>query len=187
MATLEDRGAKDQKSSMAAQQDSDGLFEETTAIHYLHLSPKYIGSLTRGVEETLTTYLLKWSGPLLCVPLALISFDSTIDDKARIVNENPQIHLHVRAKWLTFVPKVGKIMEGTISKQSPDHLGVLVLGYFNGVVQAMQMASMYVWDAAGHFWVDRASRDPIILGQKIKFKVIEYKLLFCFLDFGLLD
>ena len=45
------------------------LYQEITALHFLHLSPEYMQNLTEGVMIQLQEMLLQWNNDLQGVPL----------------------------------------------------------------------------------------------------------------------
>ena len=57
-----------------------------------------------------------------------------LNDTCAFIQESPFSHFYISVKWLLFVPKPHQILQGAIVHQSSEHLGLLLLNYFNASV-----------------------------------------------------
>mgnify|MGYP006145343925 CR=1 FL=1 len=76
----------------------------------------------RRYAEPLSGVLLSYSGLRLKRPLGRISHDA------------PEVHVCVEFDATYFAPRVGDVLEGTVSRIGEDHIALLVLGVFNASV-----------------------------------------------------
>lgn len=87
------------------------------------------------------------------------------------VGDSPYAHFYVLLRWLVFAPKCGHRLYGMVNFQGAEHLGLLVLDYFNVSIAAEQMAATYRWN--GYAWQDAGSNAVLSNGQSIEFEVID--------------
>lgn len=60
---------------------------------------------------------------------------------------------------------------GKVSKQSPDHLGLLLYGVFNASIPARSMADKLIWNPEKYSWVEKESGNLISEGNDIAFTI----------------
>jgi hypothetical protein len=118
----------------ASTSQTDGPCRYTSRVTLpLYLSPSYLAQPMEGVREQLNRSMLKYveqlGGVLLTYsdlrlqqPLGRIAFDA------------PEIHIRVQFKATYFAPKVGDIIDGTVSRIGGDHIAILVSGVFNASI-----------------------------------------------------
>lgn len=157
---------------MSEQAPEASIYEEIIATHTLHMAPKHLGNLSAGVKETLHSMLLQWNQGLQAVPIVYTKADWTCGESAPILFDNPCVHVDVRVRWLALTPKAGARAVGTVSNQGPEHLGLLLLGYFNVTIQATQLRSEYDWDEQEQAWVHKKTCAALMMGEKVKFEII---------------
>jgi DNA-directed RNA polymerase subunit E'/Rpb7 len=78
----------------------------------------------------------------------------------------------VRVRWLALTPKAGARATGTVSNQGPEHLGLLLLGYFNVTIQASQLRSEYDWDEQEQCWINKKTCATLSIGDNVQFEII---------------
>lgn len=119
------------------------MFVKSTLIIPITLNCCWIGNTRAGIEDFLSTLLLKYSGGLHgCV----VSFKIIAHDKiASILNECPSLQLNATIELVSFSPCVNSILTGVVSKLSRDHIGVLVYGIFNASISLAELED-YTFD-----------------------------------------
>ncbi len=147
------------------------ILEEIIAVHTLHLPPKYLGNISTGIKEVLASFLLKYSEDLKAVPIVFTKADSNISDSSPVLYDNPCVHVDVRVRWLALVPKPGSRTFATVSNQGPEHLGLLLLNYFNVTIQANQLKSKYKWNEEDVCW-SSINGMPLSVGDKVEFEIL---------------
>lgn len=148
------------------------VLEEIIAVQTLHLAPKHLGNISAGVKESLASMLLHWNEGLKAVPIVYTKADWNVCENAAILYDNPCVHVEVRVRWLALCPKAGVRCAGTVSNQGPEHLGLLLLNYFNVTIQASQLKSQYHWDDVGKTWMSN-NEAVVSPGDKIEFEILD--------------
>lgn len=148
------------------------VLEEIIAVQTLHLAPKHLGNISAGVKESLASMLLHWNEGLKAVPIVYTKADWNVCENAAILYDNPCVHVEVRVRWLALCPKAGVRCSGTVSNQGPEHLGLLLLNYFNVTIQASQLKSQYHWDDLGKTWMSN-NGSVVSPGDKIEFEILD--------------
>ncbi len=167
-------------------------FEDVTAIHRIHVAPRFLGNLMEGIKAHLDASLLRYSPKLGGIPLCyskvkVVSNLNEVDDSnaaandgattpsAPIIYDNPCVHVCIRVHWALFSPVAGRtILPGTINAISPEHIGLLVLGYFSAIIPAVHLEASYVWDSDLQTW--SARRKPyasLALEGHVEFVVLQ--------------
>jgi hypothetical protein len=108
------------------------------------------------------------------VPLVFTKADHSIAPTAPILHDNPCVHLSVRVRWVAFVPAAGARTQGTVSLQSPEHVGLLLLDYFNVSIPAAQLGTAYRWDAGQRCWVSRTTGMALAAGDPVPFEILGF-------------
>ncbi len=176
------------------------LYQEITALHFLHISPAYMQDLSTGVMLELQTMLLKWNHDLQGVPLLfsrveltpapttqpipLPSFYPTNVNaslvpvtSAAIVAENPQLQLWVRVRWLAFCPSPGSRVAGSVVKQSRDQINFLLLQHFYATIKRDQLAGTLEWNETEQTWCTEQG-NRVSIGELMEFEVLTVKVAF---------
>lgn len=153
----------------------DSLFEELRVRHYVHLSPSQMMAQPPKVAviEALHALHLKYVSAFSGTAVHHDGDDGleVACKSAFYVGDSPYAHFYVLLRWLVFAPKCGHRLYGMINFQGAEHLGLLVLGYFNASIAAEQMAATYRWN--GYAW-QNSNNDAILSnGQPIEFEVVE--------------
>ena len=148
-----------------------GVLEEIIAVHTLRLQPKHLGNIPAGVKDVLSSLLLQYSPELRAIPIVYTKADISTAAGAPILFDNPCVHISVRVRWLALVPRAGAKVAGTVASQGPDHLGLLLLSYFNMTVPADQLRSQYSWDGAA--WC-RRDDSPLEFGDRVECEILSY-------------
>ena len=99
----------------------------------LYLSPSYLAQPLEGVREQLNRSMLKYVEQLGGV---LMSYTNLRLQRplGRIAFDAPEIHIRVQFKATYFAPKVGDVIDGTVSRVGGDHIAILVNGVFNASI-----------------------------------------------------
>lgn len=173
------------------------LYQEITALHFLHLSPEYMQNLTEGVMIQLQEMLLQWNNDLQGVPLLFSRVELTPAPttqpiplpsgyptpqntsnqpvtSAAIIAENPQLHMWVRVRWLAFCPSPGSRVVGTLVKQNHEQLNLLLLNHFSAVIKRDQLAGSLEWNEAEQTWCTEQGK-RVNLGHLMEFEVLHVK------------
>lgn len=174
---------------------SDDLYQEVTCLHLLHLSPRHAMDMGGGVMQELLGRLLKYDRDIQGVPLVFSRVELTPAPvtqpiplltgyptpqtssllpvtSAAIIAENPQLHLWVRVRWVAFCPSAGSRVVGSVVKQSPEQLNLLVLGLFNATVKREQLAGTLEWSEEAEAWTHPAQGRCVGLGDLLEFEVM---------------
>jgi hypothetical protein len=156
--------------------------------------------LSRGVMQALGRLLFHWQPAIEGVPLlysrvelspapttvpiplpALYPTPVTGSSErvltAAILGENPNLQLWVRVRWLAFCPGPGSRITGTILKQSPEQLTLLVLGLFNATIKREQLAGTLEWTDSfegtpGTWSMPARANRPLGLGDLLEFEIL---------------
>lgn len=112
------------------------MFEKISTRLSLHLTPNFISCIDKGIDEKLNRMLLKYSKEFQGVVVSYSNIRD-LDRLAEIYFDSPLLHFKVTVDFLVFAPKIGDLITGCVNKQSSDHLGLLVCGFFNAVVCEM--------------------------------------------------
>ena len=86
--------------------------------------------------------------------------------------DNPCVHLKVRVRWIALNPRPGARVRAHVSLQSQEHLGLLLLDFFNVNIPANQLSSVYRWDSENKCWVNKSSGEQVYLGDAIEFEIL---------------
>lgn len=146
----------------------DALFEELEVRHYMHFSPSQMTNLASSIEASLSSMHLK------CVfalhGIAIAHFDTKLlSDTCTFIQESPFSHFYISVKWLVFAPKPHQILQGAIVHQSSEHLGLLLLNYFNASVTPS--TTMYY---NGGMWHHKDGQ-ALFHGSNVEFQVQEVR------------
>uniref|UniRef100_K3WSG0 DNA-directed RNA polymerase I subunit RPA43 n=1 Tax=Globisporangium ultimum (strain ATCC 200006 / CBS 805.95 / DAOM BR144) TaxID=431595 RepID=K3WSG0_GLOUD len=138
--------------------------------HNVSLSPCHIAEPRVGIEQEMTSLLMRYSEQLEGV---ILSFSNVKLDKpfGHIVNEMPYIHCKVLADALLFQPKEGMVLKGTVNKIGSNHIGMLFAGVFNGSVAASELPKGYVHNYAQDAWLDQFG-NQIAVNDTVEVKVL---------------
>ncbi|KAL1924678.1 uncharacterized protein VTP21DRAFT_4332 [Calcarisporiella thermophila] len=161
---------KDEVASNNAQilpEQASPLYQSTVKL-YIHLPPRYAIDPLQGIYEQLNAMLMKYVPQVEGV---ILSYDQVkfLTRKARIINEAPFCHFWISVKLLLWRPSIGMRLTGTISVQSPGHIGLVLYGTFNASIPLNQIPSdVYEWrpgddsiDAKGE-WVNKLTGKGLI-------------------------
>ncbi|KAM6958738.1 DNA-directed RNA polymerase I subunit RPA43 [Aplochiton taeniatus] len=121
-----------------------------TDVHKRHiaLSPMYLSKKKTGIQEELSTELMRYSESLNGVPLAYD--DIRIQGQyGNIYDDNGFIHLNVEATFVIFKPEKGNKLRGVVNKLSMGHVGCLVHGCFNASIPRPIVVSVDTWRKVG--------------------------------------
>ena len=179
---------------------SSDLYQEVTCLHFIHLHPQYSQNLSLGVMKELNTMLLKYNTDIKGVPLLYsrveltpapstqaipipspsgyptpISYSNVTVTSAAIIAENPQLHLWIRVRWLAFCPSPGSRVVGSVVKQGPEQINLLLLGLFNATIKRSQLAGTLEWSEEDSSWIIPAHGSRIGLGNLLEFEVLSVK------------
>ncbi|KAJ0406420.1 hypothetical protein P43SY_007028 [Pythium insidiosum] len=134
------------------------------------LLPCHIGDARLGIDQEMTTLLMRYSDKLEGV---ILSFSNVRLEKpsGHILNEQPFIHCKVIADALVFQPRVGMTLSGVVNKIGSNHIGLLIAGVFNGSVAANELPKGYVHNYAEDAWKG-ADGTCISVGETITVKVV---------------
>ncbi|KAL6077418.1 Neurofilament medium polypeptide [Balamuthia mandrillaris] len=146
-------------------------FREATLHLRLHLPPRFLADVKKGVDLELNEHLMRYVEDLNGVVLAYWNV-GMVEDHATILYERPHLHFTVKAETLLFSPEIGMTLVGTVNKVGSDHFGLLVLGIFNASISASHIPASYVRDSEEEVW--RNKDDPqstIAVGQRVRFRV----------------
>ena len=151
--------------------DMQSPWEEITAIHPVHLAPKWLGDLEAGVDAYLKSYLYSYDPIMEAIPMAYSRIDwSLLSDsggKASVINDNPQVHFEVRVRWTVFVPKPGYVTEGMTCALDGTGMTVKIMDNLLIVVPSSDL--IMDWEEDNGFWYKR--RDSVIpvpqVGQQV--------------------
>lgn len=111
----------------------DALFEELEVRHCMHFSPSQMADLTRSLDTSLSGMHLKYIFALRGIVITHSDI-KLLDNTCAFIQDSPFSHFYISVKWLVFAPKPHQILQGTIVHQSSEHLGLLLLNYFNASV-----------------------------------------------------
>lgn len=127
----------------------------------------------QGAKESLKGMMMGWNDQMQAIPLQLHSL-KLADHTGRIINENPCVHVTVKARWTVFKPRVGGLLKGVIRQQTPEHLSLLILGYFNATIPANQMSIGYRWNQLRAVW-ESPDGNALLCGATLEFMVLEVR------------
>jgi hypothetical protein len=88
--------------------------------------------------------------------------------------DNPCVHIQVRVRWIALSPNPGARIKAHVSLQSQEHLGLLLLDFFNVTIPANQLSSVYRWDSEHKCWVNKKSGEQVYLGDAIEFEILSF-------------
>lgn len=117
----------------------------------MSLSPCHIAEPRVGIEQEMTSLLMRYSEPLSGVVLAFSNV-RLAKPLGHIINEMPYIHCKVLADALVFQPREGMVLKGTVNKIGSNHIGMLFAGVFNGSVAASELPKGFVHNYAQDAW-----------------------------------
>ena len=137
----------------------DTLFKTIRVVQHMTLPPSYLGRIGIGVVENLNRRILKFSSEHQGFILAY-SKPLLLQRAAIIHDEQAGLHFDVQVDLYLFAPKVGSVLEGTVSHiQNNTHVGCLVYGCFNATVLRTSKGS-------------HRRKNGIERGHSITFKVV---------------
>jgi DNA-directed RNA polymerase subunit E'/Rpb7 len=134
------------------------------------LLPGSLGDPQKSVEDSLRTFLLKFSDGVGGI---LLAFNNVkIDGKGMILNELPYIHFDVSCDALVFCPTAGCQLTGVVTESFHSHLSLVVHHYFNANVSAEHMrAAGYDFDAEQELWFSQETSLSLSKGDQVQFVV----------------
>lgn len=136
----------------------------------VHLLPSHLGNVQAGVDEKLNGMLLRYSESAGGVVVSY-SDVSVASSKAAILYDSPYIHFAVKATFVIFAPTPGAHLIGSVTKVSPDHIGLLVSGLFNASIAATAVRSEFHYENDG--WHSRKTGSIIEIGSDVRFDVLK--------------
>mmetsp|Transcript_30038 Transcript_30038/g.42224 ORF Transcript_30038/g.42224 Transcript_30038/m.42224 type:complete len:274 (-) Transcript_30038:33-854(-) len=125
-----------------------------------------------AIDRYLSTKVLRWfshvDGILICFSNVQI-----LNSKGRLVDESPYVFFPISFQALVFQPKEGQHLIGKVNETEPTYISFLVLGIFQGVILADQLASAkFTYDAKGKGFYRKGKEQKagIKVGTIIKLK-----------------
>lgn len=109
---------------------SDLAFRCVRVTEHISLLPCYLGRIAEGVIEHLNAKVLTYCSQLNGVMLSY-SKPVVLQNKGRILDEHPHIHLDISYSAYVFRPLLGSMLYGTVNKIGVDHVGCLAYDCFN--------------------------------------------------------
>ncbi|KAJ1506921.1 hypothetical protein HMI54_015015 [Coelomomyces lativittatus] len=106
------------------------MFKKTRLKIFVHLAPVYAGNEREGVHSYLDNMLLKYNPHINGVIIAYYNVQF-VQKHAKLLYDSPFLHFHITFEALIFSPPLGSQLSGVIDKQSPSHIGLISLGFFN--------------------------------------------------------
>jgi DNA-directed RNA polymerase subunit E'/Rpb7 len=123
------------------------------------LLPGSLGDVQKSVEDSLRTFLLKYSDGVGGI---LLAFDHVkIEGKGMILNELPYIHFDVSCDALVFCPTAGCQLTGVVTESFHSHLSLVVHHYFNANVSAE-------FDAEKELWFSQETSLGLSIGDQVQ-------------------
>uniref|UniRef100_A0A8C5PWB8 DNA-directed RNA polymerase subunit n=1 Tax=Leptobrachium leishanense TaxID=445787 RepID=A0A8C5PWB8_9ANUR len=119
------------------------LMVETHRRH-LAISPKYLKRTRTGIQEQLSTELLRYNAGLTGVPVAYDNI-KLVGEFADIYDDLGHIHINIQADFVIFRPDYGQKLVGVVNKVAPSHIGCLVHGCFNASVPKPFKMPLEAW------------------------------------------
>lgn len=160
-----------------------GHFVINDVIILVHIPPIYSNNISQGIDryfyQILLRYDFNWNGVPLCY-----SDVSILSTRANIINDNPFLHIKVKAKILLFRPNIGQSIEGIINRISSTHVGLIVYGLFNASIPIHQLETCYSWDEFINSWKPKLDKSTsheelkhkaLTIGSTLKFRVLNAK------------
>lgn len=108
-------------------------FHNVLVKEHISLLPSFIGNLSKGITEHLSSKILKYSTDFNGVLLSY-SKPTLIRKEGKILDEQPHIHFDVTYFATIFRPVLGSVFCGTVNKVGVDHVGCLLYDCFNVTV-----------------------------------------------------
>jgi DNA-directed RNA polymerase subunit E'/Rpb7 len=143
------------------------MFRKTRSKLQIQLAPKYIQSISLGIHDYLNTLVLKYITDLKGT---MISFNNiSITHSKSIMTESPFILVSILVDFIIFSPKVEDVLCGIVNKVSPDHIGLILYGFFNVSISKDQFK--YTWDDESHTW--KHKHKIIKPGSVLVFRVLK--------------
>jgi len=121
------------KEAKAKVDDPFCCFELRSFSTHLALSPKYIGSVGRGVRKQLDSKLTLYSEELDGVPIAYSSA-RVLQSNGWLMDDEPFIHCDISADYVVFRPVIGTQLHGIVNKIGTGFAGCLVHSTFNAAL-----------------------------------------------------
>ena len=146
----------------------DKVFTKKRLELTVSLLPGALRDVQKNVEDSLRTFLLKFSDGIGGILLAFDNVD--IVSKGMILNELPYIHYDVACDALVFCPKPGCQLQGVVTESFHSHISLVVHHYFNANIRAEYLRQAgFAFDAEKMQWSSQdASFDT---GDTVKYVV----------------
>jgi DNA-directed RNA polymerase subunit E'/Rpb7 len=150
--------------------DSPKVFLRKRLELTVSLLPGSLGDPQKSVEDSLGTFLLKFSDGVGGI---LLAFNNVkIEGKGMILNELPYIHFDVSCDALVFCPVAGCQLTGVVTESFHSHLSLVVHHYFNANVSAEHMRlAGYEFDAEQELWFCQETSLSLSNGDQVQFVV----------------
>ncbi len=91
---------------------------------------------------------------------------------ARILNDNPFLHISVTGNFTVFNPAQGSQLVGVVNKVSSNHIGLLVHGVFNASIPASEIP-VDAWDDDAESWRTTDKLNDIKNGTVLRFQCLK--------------
>ena len=118
-----------------------GLVRRTCEIP-LQIESRYLGNVSEGIQEHLRPMLMTFNRELGGVALGFRDV-RPVTKMAKILYENPGVHLRVSTSLLLFAPKVGDVLVGRVNFIGHDHIGLTVYDEFKASISQQEFPSTY--------------------------------------------
>lgn len=119
-------------------------FHNVLIKEHLSLLPSFIGNLSKGITEHLSSKILKYSTDFSGVLLSY-SKPTLIHEEGKILDEQPHVHFEVTYYATIFRPVLGSVFCGTVNKVGVDHVGCLLYDCFNVTVVSSGHTGSFPW------------------------------------------
>tara|TARA_R110002050_G_scaffold262974_1_gene403260 strand:- start:655 stop:1395 length:741 start_codon:yes stop_codon:yes gene_type:complete len=153
-------------------------FRRVNAVFPAHIYPSQLSDIERGYAEFMESYVLKFVPSLQGAVVSFKDVEAS-SELGRIMNDQPEIHVDLKASFLVFSPKPGEELTGIVSNIGYDHVGVVICEKFNATITAEDILStgLYVHDENQNCFISAEGNDtePIEVGSELGFYVLEAK------------
>ena len=103
----------------------------------LHVPAKYSTSIQEGVNSILQSLLFTYIESLNGVPLSYS--DLNVESPARVLFENPCLHVDLEVIFYSFSPSLGTELPMTVTTFSEDHLAGISMDLFSVTMGARSL------------------------------------------------